>query len=84
MLRVLQGKRAKGFPSQLITRTQALLEAMDFSETVETLRFPPSNRLEQLKGDRAEQHCIRVNKQWRICFRWTDEGAEDVEFVDYH
>lgn len=48
------------------------------------LRIPPSNRLEALKGDRKGQHSIRINGQWRICFIWTDAGAEQVEIVDYH
>jgi proteic killer suppression protein len=48
------------------------------------LRVPPGNRLEALKGDRAGQWSIRINDQWRICFRWTEGGAEDVEIVDYH
>jgi proteic killer suppression protein len=48
------------------------------------LRVPPGNRLEALKGDRASQYSIRVNVQFRICFRWTTTGAEDVEIVDYH
>ena len=48
------------------------------------LGSPPGNRLEALKGDRAGQHSIRINEQWRICFRWTEAGAEDVEIVDYH
>lgn len=49
-----------------------------------TLRIPPGNQLESLKGERNGQHCIRVNDQWRICFRWDHEGAHDVEIVDYH
>ena len=48
------------------------------------LRVPPGNRLEALKGDRAGQHSIRVNDQYRVCFRWTAAGAQDVEIVDYH
>jgi proteic killer suppression protein len=48
------------------------------------LRVPPGNRLEALKGDRAGQHSIRVNDQFRVCFRWTEAGPEDVEIVDYH
>ena len=51
---------------------------------LDSLRVSPGNRLEPLKGDRAGQHSIRVNDQWRICFTWIDGGAEDVEFVDYH
>ena len=52
--------------------------------TLEFLRSPPGNRLEALKGDREGQYSIRVNDQWRICFRWTPAGPEDVEIVDYH
>lgn len=51
---------------------------------LEDLRIPPGNRLEALAGDRKGQYSIRINEQWRICFRWTDHGAEDVEIVDYH
>ncbi len=50
---------------------------------IDDLRVPPGNRLEALKGDRKGHYSIRINDQWRICFRWHD-GAEDVEFVDYH
>lgn len=60
------------------------LEALHAAAEVEDLRIPPGNRLELLKGDRAGQHSIRVNYQWRICFRWKDGGADDVELVDYH
>ena len=51
---------------------------------LDDLRIPPQNRLEALKGDRAGQYSIRVNDQFRVCSRWTDTGAEDVEIVDYH
>jgi proteic killer suppression protein len=51
---------------------------------LDDLRVPPGNRLEALKGDRTGQHSIRINDQWRVCFRWTDGDAEDVEIVDYH
>lgn len=59
------------------------LVALDAAEGLDDLRIPPSNRLEKLRGDRAGQHSIRVNDQWRLCFRW-DNGAHDVELVDYH
>ena len=59
------------------------LEMVAAAKKLEDLRFPPGNRLEALKGDRAGQHCIRVNDQFRVCFRWND-GAENVEIVDYH
>lgn len=49
-----------------------------------TLRVPPGNRLEALRGDRHGQHSIRINDQWRVCFRWEPDGAHDVEIVDYH
>lgn len=63
------------------TRKLALLDA---AATLEFLRSPPGNRLEALECDRAGQHSIRINDQWRVCFRWTTEGPEDVEIVDYH
>lgn len=52
--------------------------------TLDDLRVPPGNRLEQLRGDRAGQHSIRINRQWRICFTWTDAGPDEVEITDYH
>ena len=54
------------------------------AKTVEDLRAPPGNRLEQLSGDRKGQYSIRINKQWRLCFKWIDNDAFDVEIVDYH
>lgn len=52
--------------------------------SLNSLRIPPENRLERLKGDRAGQNSIRINDQWRICFTWQDDNAHDVEIVDYH
>ena len=60
------------------------LDMLDSAGKLDDLRAPPGNRLEALTGDRRGQHSIRINDQWRICFRWTDEGPEDVEIVDYH
>ncbi|MBK6637509.1 MAG: type II toxin-antitoxin system RelE/ParE family toxin [Rhodocyclaceae bacterium] len=54
------------------------------AQTLEFLRSPPGNRMEALKRDRAGQHSIRINDQWRVCFVWTDSGPADVEIVDYH
>lgn len=60
------------------------LAQLDAAETLEFLRSPPGNRLEALKGDRKGCYSIRLNDQFRLCFRWTSDGAEDVEIVDYH
>jgi proteic killer suppression protein len=57
---------------------------LDAAELLSDLRVPPGNRLEKLGGDRSGQHSIRVNDQWRICFRWTKAGPEDVTITDYH
>ncbi|QYH19976.1 type II toxin-antitoxin system RelE/ParE family toxin [Corynebacterium aquatimens] len=60
------------------------LRILGSAQSLEDLRIPPGNRLEALKGDRQGQHSIRINGQWRICFRWTVAGPEEVEIVDYH
>lgn len=60
------------------------LRQMEIAGRLEDLRVPPGNRLEALRGDRAGQHNIRINDQWRVCFRWTPSGATEVEIVDYH
>jgi len=80
----MSGSFGKGFPSDLVKRTKAMLTALDAAVALEDLRFPPGNHLEALKGDRVGQHSVRINRQWRICFRWTPNGPEDVEIVDYH
>ena len=60
------------------------LAQLDWSQVLDDLKVPPGNRLEALKGERAGQHSIRINDQWRVCFEWTAQGAADVEIVDYH
>ncbi|MET0671277.1 MAG: type II toxin-antitoxin system RelE/ParE family toxin [Xanthobacteraceae bacterium] len=60
------------------------LDMLDAAARLDDLRSPPGNRLEVPKGDRTGQHSIRINRQWRVCFRWTAEGSEDVTIVDYH
>lgn len=80
----LKGRFGKGFPADLAKRTRAMLSALDAAVVLEDLRFPPGNHLEVLKGDRAGQYSVRINDQWRICFRWTEQGPADVEIVDYH
>lgn len=80
----VEGKFGKGFPAGLVTRTRAMMTALDAAVTLEDLRFPPGNHLEALTVDRKGQHSVRVNGQWRICFVWTEKGPADVEIVDYH
>jgi len=60
------------------------LRQLEIANRLDDLRVPPGNHLEALKGDRSGQYSIRINDQWRVCFRWTDAGAENVEIVDYH
>jgi len=60
------------------------LKQLDLARRIEDMRAPPANRLEKLSGDRAGQWSVRINNQFRICFRWTTGGAEDVEITDYH
>ena len=72
------------YPAELHRTMLRKLVAVDAAEQLDDLRVPPGNRLEKLKGDRAGQHSIRINVQWRICFRWKDGNAYDVEIVDYH
>ena len=72
--------RRSGIADQATRR----LTLLDNAEALHDLAALPSNRLESLRGDRAGQYSIRVNAQWRICFRWVDDGPCDVEIVDYH
>ncbi|MGH2379830.1 MAG: type II toxin-antitoxin system RelE/ParE family toxin [Candidatus Limnocylindria bacterium] len=60
------------------------LRMLDAAQSLDDMRVPPGNRLERLRGDRLGQHSIRINDQWRICFRWRDGDVHDVEIVDYH
>jgi len=78
-----KGRRVRRFASiESVARRK--LRQLQIAGRLEDLRVPPGNRLEALKGDRAGQHSIRVNDQFRVCFRWSPAGAEDVEIVDYH
>jgi toxin HigB-1 len=82
---ILQGRMApKGFPANLAKIARRKLIMVDSADFLEALKSPPGNRLEALKGDLAGKHSIRINDQWRIVFRWTDAGPEDVEIIDYH
>ena len=77
-------QRCKRLPANIQRRAYRKLVMLDAATTLADLRVPPSNRLEKLAGDRAGQHSIRINQQWRICFRWRDGSAYEVEIVDYH
>ncbi len=78
------GIASRRLPPDIRRVAQRKLELIDAAQRLDDLRLPPGNRLEALSGDRKGQHSIRINQQWRICFRWTDGGAEDVEICDYH
>lgn len=82
--RVGQRERSKRLDQNTQRAALRKLLILDAAEILDDLRVPPGNRLEKLRGDRAGQHSVRVNQQWRICFRWTPAGPEDVEIVDYH
>jgi toxin HigB-1 len=82
---ILEGRMVpKGFPADLARVARRKLIMVDAATFLEVLKSPPGNRLEALKGDLAGKHSIRINDQWRVVFRWTDRGPEDVEIVDYH
>lgn len=81
---VSKGESPKGFPSDLVKVARRKLGYLDAASDLRDLRVPPGNRLEALSKDRQGQHSIRINDQFRICFRWTSQGAADVEIVDYH
>lgn len=76
--------RSLRLPSHLVRRAVRRLEYIDLAKQVGGLRVPPSNRLHRLKGDRQGQYSISINDQWRICFRFEDGDAYDVEITDYH
>ena len=80
---LMNGQRVRRF-SNTESVARHKLRQLQIAGRLEDLRVPPGNRLEALKGDRAGQHSIRVNDQFRVCFRWSAAGAEDVEIVDYH
>jgi proteic killer suppression protein len=80
---ILERGTPKGFPSDLLSVTRRKLVMLDSAARLDDLRIPPANRLEVLRGDRLGEHSIRVNDQFRLCFRWTEDGPADVEFVDY-
>lgn len=81
--RLFDRQRVKRFVSIEAPARRKLI-VLDAARDLSDLRAPPGNRLEALRGDRAGQHSIRINDQWRLCFVWTADGPRDVEIVDYH
>jgi len=77
-------RAAKTCPTESWSVARRKLDQLNQAEVLEDLRVPPGNRLEALKRDRKGQHSIRINDQFRVCFRWTQLGPVDVEIVDYH
>jgi proteic killer suppression protein len=82
--RIWRGSKSRKFPGDVQNRALRKLRQLDASLTLEDLRNPPGNHLEALRADRAGQWSIRINDQWRICFRWSEGEAHNVEIVDYH
>ncbi len=81
---IADGSVKKGFPADLVRRAQQFLTLLRIAQDLNDLRSPPGNRLEKLSGDREGQYSVRINRQWRICFVWTEAGPDQVEIVDYH
>jgi toxin HigB-1 len=77
-------KPKKGFPAGLVRPARRKLTMIHAATRLEDLKAPPGNNLEPLVGDREGQHSIRINKQFRVCFVWAGDGAENVEITDYH
>ena len=82
--RIFNRERSRRLPGDIQRRAYRKLLLVNAATELDQLRVPPGNRLEALRGDRAGQHSIRINDQWRICFRWYEGNAYDVEITDYH
>lgn len=82
--RIWHGERSRSFPPDIQDTARRKLRLLNRAKMIDDMRVPPGNRLKQLKGDRKGQYSIRVNDQWRICFDWSDGGADDVRIEDYH
>ena len=82
--KLFRGRFSRKLPQNIQRVAARKLEQLHAATIIDTLRVPPGNRLEALSGDRAGQHSIRINDQWRLCFIWRDGNAIDVEIVDYH
>lgn len=82
--KIWKGNRSKRLPGNIQQVARRKLRMLNNARKLQDLRVPPANRLEALRGKRAGQYSIRVNEQWRICFKWKDGNASDVTILDYH
>jgi proteic killer suppression protein len=82
--KIWSGRRSRRMPFEIQAAALRKLRMLNQARTLADLQVPPGNRLEALRGDRRGQYSIRINQQWRICFRWREGAAQDVEIVDYH
>lgn len=82
--KIWNGLSSRKLPMEIQPIARRKLRMLANAVSLTDLRIPPANRLEALKGDRKGQHSIRINRQWRVCFRWRGNDAHDVEIVDYH
>jgi toxin HigB-1 len=82
--KIFNRERSRKLPQDIQQIALRKLRMLDNAQNINDLRVPPANRLEKLKGEREGQYSIRINDQWRICFKWEDGNALDVEIVDYH
>ncbi len=82
--RIFRGEPVRWLPPELRRRARMRLQRVLAAAALSDLRTPPSHRLEALRGDRAGQHSIRINDQWRVCFVWREQRAAEIEVVDYH
>lgn len=83
-LLIWNGRRSRRLPPDIQDKALVKLRLLNRALVLDDLRVPPGNRFEALQGDRAGRYSIRINQQWRICFRWSEGGADEVEIVDYH
>lgn len=81
---IFEGHVPKGLPTSILSAARRKLRYLDAAVLLTDLKSPPGNKLHRLAHDRAAQHAIWLNEQYRICFRWADDGVHDVEIVDYH
>jgi proteic killer suppression protein len=82
--KIWHGELTKRLPPAIQIVARRKLRMLNNARRLDDLRIPPANRLEALKGERKGQYSIRINEQWRLCFRWTEAGPAEIEIVDYH